>query len=308
MPDAILTQAYAHCADVVRRSDSSFAAAFWMFPKPRRRALHAIYAFCRLADDIADDPAVRGDRQRLLERWRSELSDAYRGKAQSPVGVALGDAVHRYRLPEDLFLELLRGVESDLLGESMKTFEDLRGYCYRVASTVGLLVVRVLEARSPLALDYAENMGIAVQLTNVLRDVGEDAVGGRVYLAQEDLDRLGVDPEQLIGPAMADEVRLLLGLYAERARIYYDRAAALLPPEDRRLLKPAEAMGRIYRELLEELQRRGFPCLNGSLRISRPHRLALAASVWLGAPARRGARPHRGMPPQPDRWASSGQR
>lgn len=308
MPDAILTQAYAHCADVVRRSDSSFAAAFWMFPKPRRRALHAIYAFCRLADDIADDPTVRGDRQRLLERWRSELSDAYRGKAQSPVGVALGDAVHRYRLPEDLFLELLRGVESDLLGESMKTFEDLRGYCYRVASTVGLLVVRVLEARSPLALDYAENMGIAVQLTNVLRDVGEDAVGGRIYLAQEDLDRLGVDPEQLIGPAMADEVRLLLGLYAERARIYYDRAAALLPPEDRRLLKPAEAMGRIYRELLEELQRRGFPCLNGSLRISRPHRLALAASVWLGAPARRGSSPHGGMPPQPDRWASSGQR
>jgi phytoene synthase len=307
MPEVILEQAYAHCAEVVRRSDSSFAAAFWMFPKPRRRALHAIYAFCRLADDIADDPTVRGDRQRLLERWRSELSDAYRGKAQSPVGVALGDAVHRYRLPEDLFLDLLRGVESDLLGESMKTFEDLRGYCYRVASTVGLLVVRVLEARSPLALDYAENMGIAVQLTNVLRDVGEDAVGGRIYLAGEDLDRLGVAPEQLVGPVMADEVRLLLGLYAERARIYYDRAAVLLPPEDRRLLRPAEAMGRIYRELLEELQRRGFPCFNKSLRLSRSHRMALAAGAWLGIPARWGS-PHGGIPSQPDRWTASGQR
>jgi phytoene synthase len=215
--------------------------------------------------------------------------------------------VHRYRLPEDLFLELLRGVESDLLGESMKTFEDLRGYCYRVASTVGLLVVRVLEARSPLALDYAENMGIAVQLTNVLRDVGEDAVGGRIYLAREDLDRLGVDPAQLVGPVMADEVRLLLGLYAERARIYYDRAAALMPPEDRGLLKPAEAMGRIYRELLEELQRRGFPCLNGSLRLSRSHRLALAAGAWLGIPTRRGS-PRGGVPLHPDRWTASGQR
>ena len=124
----VLQGAYAHCAEVVRRSDSSFAAAFWMFSKPRRRALHAIYAFCRFADDIADDPTVRGDRRLLLDRWRSELSDAYRGKARSPVGVALGDAVHRYRLPEDTFLELLCGVESDLLGESMKSFEDLRRY------------------------------------------------------------------------------------------------------------------------------------------------------------------------------------
>jgi phytoene synthase len=304
----VLQGAYAHCAEVVRRSDSSFAAAFWMFSKPRRRALHAIYAFCRLADDIADDPTVRGDRRLLLDRWRSELSDAYRGKARSPVGVALGDAVHRYRLPEDTFLELLCGVESDLLGESMKSFEDLHRYCFRVASTVGLLVVRVLEARSPLSLDYAENMGIAVQLTNVLRDVGEDAVGGRVYLAREDLDRLGVAPEDLIGPILSDDLRLLLGLYAERARIYYDRAAALLPEEDRRLLRPAEAMGRIYRELLEELQQRGFPCLQGSLRLSRSHRLALAAAVWLGVPSRWGASPRRETPLQADRWAPSGQR
>ena len=308
MPDPALERAYAHCADVVRRSDSSFAAAFWMFSKPRRRALHAIYAFCRLADDIADDPTVRGDRRLLLDRWRSELSDAYRGKAQSPVGIALGDSVHRYRLPEDIFLELLEGVESDLNGESMKTFEDLRRYCFRVASTVGLLVVRVLEARSPLALDYAENMGIAVQLTNVLRDVGEDAVGGRIYLAREDLDRLEVAPEQLVGPVMTDEMRLLMGLYAERARIYYDRAAALLPPEDRRLLRPAEAMGRIYRELLEELQRRGFPCLHGAVRLSRSHRLALAAAVWLGIPTRRSSGPPRELVLQPDRWTASGQR
>ena len=307
MPEA-LDRAYAHCAEVVRRSDSSFAAAFWMFPKPRRRVLHAVYAFCRLADDIADDPTVRGDRQRLLQRWRQELSDAYRGKAQGPVGIALGDAVHRYRLPEDVFLELLRGVESDLLGETMKTFEDLRLYCFRVASTVGLLVVRILEARSPLALDYAENLGIAVQLTNVLRDVGEDALGGRIYLAQEDLDRLGVAPEQLVGPTLTDDMRLLFALYAERARIFYDRAAALVPPEDRRLLRPAEAMGRIYRELLEELQRRGFPCYQGSLRLARSHRLALAAAVWLGIPTRRGGNSQGLIPHSPDRWTVSSQR
>ena len=171
MRDAGLTRevraAYAHCARVVRRSESSFAAAFWLFPKPRRRALHAVYAFCRLADDIADDPGVRGDRRLLLGRWRAELTDAYLGKAQHPVGIALGDAVHRFRLSQDVFLDLLRGVESDLLGESMETFEDLRRYCYRVASTVGLLVVQVLEARSPRSFEYAETLGIAVQLTSI---------------------------------------------------------------------------------------------------------------------------------------------
>lgn len=281
-----LTQAYAHCEQVVQRSHSSFAAAFWMLPRPKRRALHAIYAFCRLADDIADDPAVRGDRRRLLERWRGELGAAYRGKAEHPVGLALGDAVHRFRLPEDVFLDLLEGVESDLLGRPIERFEDLRRYCYQVASTVGLLLVRVLEYRNPRALDYAEAMGIGVQLTNVLRDVGEDAASGRIYLAREDLECLGVDPASLQAARLSDALRELLGLYAERARIYYDRAAALLPPEDARTLRPAEAMGRIYRTLLDELQRKGFPCMEGTLRLSRRRRLAIAAGTWLGVGGR----------------------
>jgi phytoene synthase len=269
-----LAAAYAHCAQVTRRSGSSFAAAFWMLPRPRRRALHAIYAFCRLADDIADSPDVRGDRKRLLERWREELA--------APVGIALGDAVHRYRLPQDVFEDLLRGIESDLAGETIETFEDLERYCYRVASTVGLLIVHVLEARNPRSLDYARAMGIAVQLTNVLRDVGTDAASGRVYVAREDLARMNVSPEGLRGGLMTDEIRLLLALYAERARIYFERAERALPPDDRRTLRPAEAMGRIYRALLEELRARGFPCLEEPLRLSKPRRLAIAASAWLG--------------------------
>jgi phytoene synthase len=285
-PGGALADAYRHCAGVTRRSGSSFAAAFWMLPPPRRRALHAIYAFCRLADDIADDPAVRGDRARLLERWRAELRDAYLGKARHPVGVALGDAVQRFRLPEDLFLDLLAGVEWDLSGRRVETFEDLRRYCYCVASTVGLLLVRVLEARDPRVLDYAEAMGIAVQLTNVLRDVGEDAAAGRIYLPQEDLARMRVRPESLGEGRLTDEIRLLLALYAERARIYYERAARALPPEERRRLRAAEAMGRIYRTLLEELQARGFPCLERSLRLSKPRRLAIAAGTFLGLEGR----------------------
>lgn len=300
--------AYAHCGRVVRRSQSSFAAAFWLFPRPRRRALHALYAFCRLADDIADDPGVHGDRRRLLERWRAELTDAYLGKARHPVGIALGDAVHRFRLPQDVFLDLLNGVESDLEGEAIETFEQLRRYCYCVASTVGLLVVHVLEARSPRSFEYAEALGIAVQLTNVLRDVGEDAAAGRIYLAREDLGRLGVRPESLCGPRMSEELRLLLALYAERARLYYERAELLLPDEDRRRLRPAEAMGRIYRALLEDLHAKGFPCLGASLRLSKPRRLAIAASTWLGWHGLHPRGRPLGLPGGADRCPAPGQR
>lgn len=277
-----LREAYAHCAQVLRASGSSFAAAFWMLPAPQRRALHAVYAFCRLADDVADDPALRGDRQRLLERWRAELAAAYRGDATHPVGVALGDAVRRFRLPQEVFVDLLRGVESDLRGEPIETWADLERYCYRVASTVGLLLVRILGARSPDSLEYARQMGIAVQLTNVLRDVGEDAAAGRIYLAREDLARMHVRPESLREGKLDEETRLLLALYAERARIRYEAAARLLPAEDRRALRPAQAMGGIYRALLDELHARGFPCLGPALRLSKRRRLAIAARVWLG--------------------------
>jgi len=277
--------AYAHCAAVARASGSSFAAAFWMFPREQRRALHAIYAFCRLADDIADAPEVAGDRGRLLARWRSELRDAYRGKATHPVGIALGDAARRFELSEQTFAELLRGIESDLAGATIETWDELRRYCYRVASTVGLLVIRVRGSRHPQASEYAESLGIAVQLTNVLRDVGEDAAGGRIYLPREDLERLGVRVEDLLARRATDEIRLLLALTAERARLHYERAEQLLPSEERALLRPAEAMGRIYRSLLGELHARRFPCLGPALRLSRPRRLAIAAGAWLGLPS-----------------------
>jgi phytoene synthase len=277
--------AYAHCAGVVRESGSSFSAAFWMFPREQRRALHAIYAFCRLADDIADSPEVAGDRGRLLARLRGELRDAYRGKATHPVGIALGDAARRFDLAEQTFDDLLCGIETDLSGASFETWDDLRRYCYRVASTVGLLVVRVRGSRHPLTTEYAENLGIAVQLTNVLRDVGEDAATGRIYLPREDLARLGVRAEDLQARRATDEIRLLFALTAERARLHYERAEELLPDEERSILRPAEAMGRIYRTLLGELHARRFPCLGPALRLSRARRLAIAAGTWLGLPS-----------------------
>ena len=282
-PTPDVASAYAHCAAITRASGSSFLSAFWMFPREERRALHAIYAFCRLADDIADAPDVQGDRGRLLERWRAELDAAYLRKARHPVGVALGDAAHRFRLPQQWFSDLLAGIEADLRGLPIERFSELEHYCYCVASTIGLLVVRVRGMQGEAVESYARHLGIAVQLTNVLRDVGSDAASGRVYLAREDLARMDVAPESLAGGALSEELRLLLAVYAERARIRYERAQALLPGELRRALRPAQAMGAIYRDLLDTLQARGFPCLGSALRQSKTRRLAIAARVWLGA-------------------------
>jgi phytoene synthase len=278
------SQAYRECAEITRRSGSSFASTFWMLPKPKRNALHAIYAFCRLADDIADDPAIAGDRTALLARWREELDDAFRGKAQHAVGVALSDAIERFQLPERVFLDLLAGVEFDLADGPIETFDDLRLYCYRVASTVGLLVVRILGFENPRSLEFAETLGIAVQLTNVLRDVGDDASTGRIYLPKDELERFGASVESILAGQMTDELQLMLSFNAKRAASYYERAEQLLPDEDRRALRPATAMGRIYRALLNELIERRFPCFGPQVRISKPRRVAIAAKVWMGIP------------------------
>ena len=274
--------AYRHCASITRESQSTFAAAFWMLPRPRRRALHAVYAFCRMADDIADDEDLQGDRGALLEHWRQELEDAFRGSSQSPVGIALGDAARRYDLSEQDFRDLLRGIESDLRGEDFRSFSELERYCYRVAGTVGRVLVGILGCGDSASLAYAEAMGTAVQLTNVLRDVRQDAQNGRIYLALEDMERMGVRRKDLEDPQPSEALRMLLAQYAERARIHYERAESLLPGAQRRRLRSAQAMGGIYRALLEALVTRGFSDLSQPVRLSRGKRVWIAASTWVG--------------------------
>lgn len=273
--------AYRHCARIVRASHSSFAAAFWMLSRDQRRALHAIYAFCRLADDIADDETIRGDRLQLLSRWRAQLDSAFDGRATHPVAVALADAVSRYDLPKRWFAELLEGIEMDLCGTEIKEFEQLERYCYCVASTVGLSVVAVLGLRSEAVERYAVDLGIAVQLTNVLRDVGDDLRSGRLYLAQADLDRHGVSRAQLENGVLTSPVRALLREHAARAHERFERARLGLPAKHEKALRPAQAMGAIYFELLRELENENFPCLDRVVRLSRAKRVGIAARVWL---------------------------
>jgi phytoene synthase len=181
-----------------------------------------------------------------------------------------------------VFLDLLAGVEFDLAHGPIETFDDLQLYCYRVASTVGLLVVRILGFENSRSLEFAETLGIAVQLTNVLRDVGDDASTGRIYLPSDELVRFGVSAESILAGQMTDGLQLMLSFNAKRAASYYERAEQLLPDEDRRALRPATAMGRIYHALLDELVERGFPCFEQPVRLSKPRRVAIAAKVWMG--------------------------
>lgn len=272
--------AYRHCSEIVHASHSSFAATFWMLSREQRRAMHAIYAFCRLADDIADDEEIRGDRIELLRAWRGQLEDAYNGKASHPVGIAMADTVERYGLPKIWFEDLLEGIEMDLLEVEIREFRQLERYCYCVASTVGLSVVAILGLRGEAIERYAIEMGIAVQLTNILRDVGDDAGAGRIYLAQEDLDRHGVTRAAIESAELTGEIRGLLEEYARRAHRRFENAEAALPLGYRRALRPAQAMGAIYHELLRRVERSNFPCLDRVVRLSKAERVGIAARVW----------------------------
>ena len=197
-PSATLLLDYDRCAEVTRRASSNFYYAFMLLPAERRRALYAVYAFCRFVDDIADDESV-AEPAELLRRWRDELERAYGGNPARAVSRALADASRRFNIPRRHFEEVIAGVEMDLARKRYETFQELRLYCYRVASAVGLICIEIFGYTNPAACQYAERLGIAFQLTNIIRDVSEDAARGRIYLPLEDLARFGVTEADILG-------------------------------------------------------------------------------------------------------------
>jgi phytoene synthase len=254
-PSVSRREAYAYCAEVSRRSASSFHRAFRLLPARRREALQAVYAFCRFIDDIADDPG-RQDPEGLLERWRAELVRVYAGTPTHPIGHALADAVGRFSLSSQHFFDLIRGVEMDLTRRRYSTFGELHDYCYLVASTVGLLCIEIFGYRYAGTREYAVHLGVAFQLTNVLRDVADDARRDRIYLPQEDLARFGCSEDDLLRGRYTPAVGTLLAFECGRARTYYDRARRALAPGDRLALAPAEAMRLIYERVLRRIEAR----------------------------------------------------
>ena len=278
---AALEKDYAHCASITRRSSSNFYYAFMLLPAARRQALYSVYAFCRFVDDIADDQSV-GHPAELLARWREELERIFNGTPAHPISRALAHNVRRFAIPRRYFEEIIDGVEMDLGRTRYASFEELRLYCHRVASAVGLVCIEIFGYRNPRARQYAEHLGIAFQLTNIIRDVSEDAGRGRIYLPLEDLARFGVREDEILRGIDTLELRRLLAFEVERARSFYAQAEQALPAEDRAAMVCAEAMRSIYQALLERIASQGCGVIGRRYRLSTPRKLYLVGRTWAG--------------------------
>jgi phytoene synthase len=284
-----LRQSYRHCAEVARRSARNFYYGFLLLPPARRRAMCALYAFMRRTDDLADDPLESGGGLAALEDWRGQLDASLAGghAGASPILSALADTARRHAIPPRHLHEVIDGVAMDLAPRTFPKFEDLYAYCYRVASAVGLCCIHIWGYRSEggRAEALAESCGVALQLTNILRDVREDAGRGRLYLPLEDLERFGVPPEDVASGRCTPAVRALLEFQARRAAEYYRAArplARLVAPVGRPVLG---AIVGIYRALLDEIARRGCEVLDRRVALPGWRKAAIALRALAGVPA-----------------------
>jgi phytoene synthase len=266
-------------ARLTRESGTSFYYAFRMLPLRKRRAIYAVYSFCRALDDCVDEEGGEGEAG--LERWLAEIHRCYAGHPETALGRELTEALERFPIPRASFDDVAAGCRMDLARSRYPTLADLRVYCERVASAVGLAAIEIFGYGSPHTREYAVELGVAMQLTNIVRDVGADARRGRLYLPLEDLARFAVSEEEIRLAANGWEtparpsIGRLLAFESERAHRQHAHAASLLPAQDRRTMLPAQVMAAIYRELLDRLALRGHP-------ISGPRvRLAAARRAWI---------------------------
>ncbi|MBA2306434.1 MAG: presqualene diphosphate synthase HpnD [Acidobacteria bacterium] len=276
--------------------DTNFYYSFLVLPADKRAAIISVWDFCRAVDDAVDEAAPE-DAERQVSLWRREVARCFEdGVPSTPEGLALQPLVSRFHLPRHAFDALVEGVEMDIGSRRYDTFADLYEYCVRVASAVGLMCVEIFGYEDPTARQYATDLGVALQLTNILRDVPEDLARGRVYVPQEDLRRFGVREEDLRREAGAAgqgvqsaAVRAVLRHQAERAREYYARAAAALPSRDARRLVAAQIMGAIYWAILAKIERSGYDVFSERVRIPRPRRALIALRTWLRTALTNGA-------------------
>jgi phytoene synthase len=278
------SEAQAYCNAVTKQSGSNFYYSFFFLPAARRDAMYTVYAFCKEVDSAVDDAPPGSDPGEAIRRWRAEVAAVYGGMPTHPVAISLAHHVRQLGIPKEHFDELINGVEMDLTTTRYATFEELSRYCYRVACVVGLICLHIFGTRDPRARDYAVNLGMAFQLTNILRDLGTDADRGRIYLPREDLHRFDYPERQLLSKQHAPQFRALMKFQCERARGYYDRARTILeslPPADRKALLPAEIMRGVYKRILVKIERADYRVFGPRIRLSTPSKLLAATGVWL---------------------------
>lgn len=242
-----------YCKQKTKESHSSFLSAFIFLKKEKREALTALYAYCREVDDIADECLDHEIASKKLNWWREEVERLFKGEPQHPVSKALHPFLSHFNLSKNYFIEIIDGMEMDVKFNRYESFEQLELYCYRVASCVGILSAHIFGFKNKDTLTFAKNLGIALQLTNIIRDLGEDARRGRIYIPLDELKKLGVSEEEIISLKNSKKIKILVQNQSDRAKKFYDLASKTLPIEDKKSQKISLVMGNIYYVLLKEI-------------------------------------------------------
>ena len=272
-----------YCQEKCAASGSSFYYSFLFLPPERRRAIMALYAFCREVDDVVDechDPAIAATK---LVWWRQEVQRIADGQPQHPVGRALHAVGHSFSLPSEQLLEIIDGMEMDLTQSRYLDFKGLSLYCYRVASVVGLLAAEIFGYRDRQTLKYAHDLGMAFQLTNIVRDIGEDARRGRIYIPMDELKQFNVPAADILNSRYSENFSALMAFQVARAEKYYDQALSQLPAADRKSQRPGLIMAAIYRTLLREIANDDYRVLHQRIALTPVRKLWIAWKTWMFA-------------------------
>ncbi len=270
-----------YCQQKAAASGSSFYYSFLFLPPERRRAITALYAFCREVDDVIDEASDAQLAATKLAWWQQEIAALYAGNPRHPVSRALAPHLGRFSLEQENLQEIISGMEMDLTQTRYLDWKGLERYCHRVAGVVGLLAARIFGFQEARTLEYAHALGIAFQLTNIIRDVGEDARKNRIYLPMEDLQKFGVPAADILGLRQTDAFCKLMQFEAERARSHYEEAFRALPASDRKAQRPGLIMAAIYRTLLEEIERDGFIVLTRRTSLTPLRKFWIAWKTWV---------------------------
>lgn len=267
--------------EISKKSKSSFYYAFNLLPSAKRDAMNTVYAFCRQTDDIVDegnDPAsLKYDK---LRKWRIELEKSFSGHSNYLILNKLSSTIQKFNIPIEPFFELLRGMEMDLQKNRYLTFGDLQLYCYRVASTVGLMCVEIFGYKHASTRDFAVNLGIALQLTNILRDIKKDSENGRIYLPQEDLKKFNYNENDILNQTYNRNFTEMMKYETERAREYFDKATASLNIEDKATMFAARAMQHIYYKMLGKIVDADYDVYNNLIKVSTFQKVGISVGVW----------------------------
>ena len=278
-----IDRAYDHCQRVAKEHAKNFYYAFRTLPAAKRRAIYAVYAFCRYCDDVADDDHLPLDeKRRLLAEIRERLHNPAR-EAEDPVLMALEATTRDFGIPRRYYEDVIRGVETDLVVARFQSFDHLREYCYLVASAVGLICIEVFGYEDPAAREYAVDLGIAMQMTNVMRDVKEDMDRGRIYLPLDDIRSFGYSEQDLMDGRNNESFRRLMAFQAERARSYFDSGARLFPLLSRESRACAAVLHQLYSRILDRMESSGYDVFGQRIGLSTSEKLLMMVKLWIGS-------------------------